>query len=156
MTTPLIFAYGTLRTGCANHSRFRRWGVPIIGRQFALLHDHQLRFLGGRAVPYIREMPGEQVLGEVFRFDQEAFDFVLDCLDQVEGHPGFYYRQPMPVEYLNMEPASDARGFAVPDAPQVRRRTGVIEEVFTYTMPHYNRDDGGAVPHNDFSRRDDG
>lgn len=143
MTTPLIFAYGTLRTGCPNHERFSRWGVPIIGQQFALLHNHQLRFLGGRAVPYIREHPGESVLGEVFRFEEEAFDYVLDCLDQVEGHPRFYYRQPMPVEYINM------------DIPPVRRRTGVIEEVFTYTMPNYNRDDGGAVPHNDFSRRDE-
>ncbi|KEF40780.1 MAG: hypothetical protein ER33_15175 [Cyanobium sp. CACIAM 14] len=82
----LVFVYGTLKRGCANH----RWlaGCGFEGEASVsglVLHD-----LG----PFPMAIPGDGVVrGEVYRLEAST----LAGLDRLEGYPRLYDRQPMPL-----------------------------------------------------------
>ena len=86
-TGDLVFVYGTLRTGQANHSRLLA-GRPMAA---AVLDGHELR-LG--AWPWIGPAEGASVTGEVVEVDGAKLA-ELDLLEDVAG--GWYRRQRIPV-----------------------------------------------------------
>lgn len=83
----LVFVYGTLRTGQANHARL------LAGRAMApaVLAGHELR-LG--AWPWIGPADGSSVVGEVVEVDRPTLAR-LDLLEDVAG--GWYRRERRPV-----------------------------------------------------------
>ncbi len=82
-TGDLVFVYGTLRTGQANHGRL------LAGRPMApaVLGGHELR-LG--AWPWVRQAEGASVVGEVVEVDRAKLA-ELDALEDVAG--GWYRRE---------------------------------------------------------------
>lgn len=78
----LLFVYGTLRPGQANHGRL------LPGRHFtpAVLDDHELR-LG--EWPWVQPAEGSSVMGEVVEVDAEK----LAELDLLEGVASGWYRR---------------------------------------------------------------
>jgi gamma-glutamylcyclotransferase (GGCT)/AIG2-like uncharacterized protein YtfP len=78
----LVFAYGTLRAGQPNHSRFL---AGHRGRR-GVLRDHRLH---AGAYPWIEAWPGGRVVGEVFDVD----DHLLAALDDLEGADVGLYRR---------------------------------------------------------------
>ncbi len=78
-----IFVYGTLKRGFPNHSpqRLERFYIT----DCKTVNHYSLVIVGQYYVPVLlqknNEAIGEQVLGELYRVDQQT----LDCLDKLEG-----------------------------------------------------------------------
>ena len=88
-TETLLFVYGTLRRGFANHVLLRSArfvGTATTARRFAL-------FVEG--FPYLAPAPAvHQVRGEVYALDPAT----LAAVDRLEGHPTWYQRRSVTVQ----------------------------------------------------------
>jgi len=83
----LVFVYGTLRRGCANHGLLQK-GARLLGPG-ATREAHAL-YLDGDGVPYVKEAEGLYAIrGELYRVD----DRTLAALDALEEHPDDYERR---------------------------------------------------------------
>ena len=111
----LLFVYGTLRRGHANHDRLagsRFVGPGRTAGRHAMFVDGFPYLAAGPAVHHVR--------GEVYAVDAAT----LAVLDQLEGHPTWYERRPVDVV---LDAAADAAASArratdvFGDAPQVIR-----------------------------------
>lgn len=80
----LVFVYGTLRQGCANHHLLKDaycYGVGSTLSKFALY------LVSG--YPYVTNVaPCYQIVGELYAVD----NITLAELDKMEGHPSHYER----------------------------------------------------------------
>lgn len=96
----LVFVYGTLLHGEGNHRLLERTHRVGPG---ATEPRYQLVDLGG--YPGLVAGGRTQVHGEVYRVDQT----VLDRLDELEGHPGYYQRQ-----RLRLADGRDVEAYVLP------------------------------------------
>ena len=84
----VIFVYGTLKSGYGNNYLLK--GAECLGgaktvEKYALYEQ---------GIPYVvKSEPVAQIQGEVYLVDSAT----LARLDQLEGHPGWYYRELIPV-----------------------------------------------------------
>ena len=78
-----VFVYGTLRKGYWNHRLLEN--SKFIGE--AITKEKYSLYANG--IPYVVKTPKTQIKGEVYEVDIET----LKRLDQLEGHPDFYYRE---------------------------------------------------------------
>lgn len=111
MSDTLLFVYGTLRTGGANHHRVahcRALGAATTADRYALFVD---------GIPFLAPHPAvHRVRGEVYAVD----DATLAELDRLERHPDWYVRRPIAVVLDADEKASrKSAGIAFADAPPV-------------------------------------
>lgn len=89
----LVFVYGTLRMGQANHYLLQREGASLIGKGKTSIKYRM--FAAG--VPFIsnaehaeyKKLPRTQIVGELYSVTPE----VLRSLDRLEGHPLVYERR---------------------------------------------------------------
>ena len=107
----LVFVYGTLRRGGANHAlvaHARFLGPATTVDRYALFVD---------GIPFLAPAPAvHRVRGELFAVDADT----LAALDRLEGHPRWYERRP--VRVVLDEASRQARAGAGPafaDAPPV-------------------------------------
>jgi gamma-glutamylcyclotransferase (GGCT)/AIG2-like uncharacterized protein YtfP len=98
--TELVFVYGTLRppTGDSNPHDSRYY--PKIARW---LKRTQPAKLEGAVIHHMGIYPGArpgngQILGDVLEIEEEA----LSVIDQIEGHPRFFYREQVEVQVENV------------------------------------------------------
>ena len=105
----LIFVYGTLRRGGANHARLA--GARFVGEGVTAAR-HAL-FVGD--FPYLATGPAvHRVRGEVYAVDAG----LLAALDRLEGHPTWYERRPVAIVLdAAARSARAERGPAFGDAP---------------------------------------
>lgn len=84
-----IFVYGTLKSGRGNNGLLR--GATLIGK--ALLHtSYTLHDFGGfPGLVRTKRDEHKVVGGEVWEVDSET----LESVDGLEGHPGWYTREPV-------------------------------------------------------------
>lgn len=84
----LLFVYGTLRRGLANHALLadaRFVGAATTAERFALFFD---------GIPFLAPGPPvHHVRGEVYAVDATT----LAAVDRLEGHPQWYHRRPIVV-----------------------------------------------------------
>lgn len=128
----LLFVYGTLRRGGANHARLaaaRFVGEGVTAARHAL-------FVG--SFPYLATGPAvHRVRGEVYAVDADT----LAVLDRMEGHPTWYERRPVAIVLdAAARSARAARGPAFGDAPP----TLACETYFN------DRPDGPLSPNGDY------
>ena len=89
-----IFAYGTLMKGLGNHRLLE--GQKFIAN--AITSEKYAMFFS--AVPFVNpNYSRNHILGEVWEVSPEA----LILLDKLEGHPDWYVRTPIKVNYSNGE-----------------------------------------------------
>ncbi|MEN8251541.1 MAG: gamma-glutamylcyclotransferase family protein [Bacteroidota bacterium] len=82
--TNLVFTYGTLKKGFDNHQYLQDSDFIGSGR------TKEKYALYDRGIPFvIRNNPISYIYGEVYSVN----DDVLAILDQLEGHPDWYYRE---------------------------------------------------------------
>lgn len=88
---PLVFVYGTLKRGKANHHYLA--GQRYLG-EASTEPRYQLHHLGSYP-GLVKATPGARVSGEVWEVDEEG----LAGLDRLEGlAEGLYTREPMEME----------------------------------------------------------
>ena len=81
-----IFVYGTLKKGFHNHGFLK--SATYIGdawtkKEYTLLTDHY------NGLPYVIREPSYPIQGELYEVDE----FTFMTIDNLEGHPHFYYRE---------------------------------------------------------------
>jgi gamma-glutamylcyclotransferase (GGCT)/AIG2-like uncharacterized protein YtfP len=132
----LLFVYGTLRRGHANHGQLVGCRFVGAGRTAA----RHAMFVDG--FPYLATGPAvHHVRGEVYAVDAAT----LAVLDLLEGHPSWYERRPVEIVLdAAAEAAANARRAldVFGDAPQVIR----CETYFN------DRPLGGLSPSGDFAK----
>jgi gamma-glutamylcyclotransferase (GGCT)/AIG2-like uncharacterized protein YtfP len=84
-----VFVYGTLLKGFGNHARHlessKFIGAAVTQKQYTMFKS---------GIPFVnKEFPNYPIIGEVY----EVNAAVLQGLDRLEGHPEWYYREPIPV-----------------------------------------------------------
>jgi gamma-glutamylcyclotransferase (GGCT)/AIG2-like uncharacterized protein YtfP len=106
----LLFVYGTLRRGGANHALLAH--ARFLGP--ATTVDRYALFVDG--IPFLAPAPAvHRVRGEVFAVDADT----LAAVDRLEGHPVWYERRPVAVVLdAATKAARAAAGSAFGDAPR--------------------------------------
>ena len=128
----LLFVYGTLRTGGANHGLLA--GARLVGA--ARTVERYALFVDG--IPFLAPAPAvHRVRGEVYAVDAAT----LAEIDRLEGHPTWYERRPVAVVLDAAERETRKRaGPAFADAPPTLR----CETYFN------DRPTGTLTPNGDF------
>lgn len=81
-----IFVYGTLRKGFGNHRLLS--SAKFLGN--ARTNEKYGMFGGG--IPFVnKHTPHYPIVGEIYEVDEPT----LKRLDGLEGHPDWYYREPI-------------------------------------------------------------
>jgi gamma-glutamylcyclotransferase (GGCT)/AIG2-like uncharacterized protein YtfP len=88
MTT--IFVYGTLKRGYGNWERLLKDRAEFLGEAVSIDKTYAMWLTGFPLLADTRNGSGSYVVGELF----EVSDEVLSDLDRLEGHPGWYCREP--------------------------------------------------------------
>lgn len=88
-----VFVYGSLKAGFHNHQRLQRPGVRLIGVCETAASDFQMMNLGSYPGVCRVEHGGIKIKGEVYAVTAD----VLASLDQLEGHPRYYRREPVEI-----------------------------------------------------------
>lgn len=102
--TYLVFTYGTLRKGHANHYLLK--GSKFVGQYHT--GPGYTKIIKG--LPYLLEdAEGEGTYGEVY----EVSPLTLKLLDRLEGHPDWYVRTMITVE--NLEGRVKAYAYLMPE-----------------------------------------
>ena len=88
-----VFVYGTLKYKHSNNYLLRQstmLGVGLTTQKFALYED---------GIPYVsKSSKVSKILGEVWLVNKTT----LNNLDLLEGHPNWYKREEVNIEYINM------------------------------------------------------
>lgn len=96
----LVFVYGTLKKGCANfHVLSGRYPGNDASKQFPAKFIAK-GTIAGRiyslgSFPGLKDAVDEKVYGELYEVDEPT----LARLDRLEGHPKFYERKQVPVNF---------------------------------------------------------
>jgi gamma-glutamylcyclotransferase (GGCT)/AIG2-like uncharacterized protein YtfP len=86
----VVFVYGTLRKGYGNHRLLEEGNAFFIGDAVT----EEKYKLTASGIPFVsKSEPICQIKGELYNVDGPT----LRRLDQLEGHPNFYYREQIPV-----------------------------------------------------------
>lgn len=80
-----VFVYGTLRKGFGNHGLLA--AAKFICNAVSLSKFKMI----ASGIPYVSKEPVSNIIGEVY----EVTDDELSSLDRLEGHPNWYYREPI-------------------------------------------------------------
>ena len=119
--TNLVFVYGTLKRGFANHRLLEK--AHFLGE--AYLPRTKMINLG--AYPAVIAGGTKEVMGEMYQVDDET----LIRLDRLEGHPSFYERRQ--VKVFSIMPAVDtfiAWCYFLPQLVQVKYPTIVKDGIW--------------------------
>lgn len=88
-----VFVYGTLMQGLCNHGLLAVGGVRLLGP--GRTKENMLMVVKG-GLPFVsRSLPRCQVLGELY----EVPSHVLAALDRLEGHPTWYRREEVVIQW---------------------------------------------------------
>ena len=89
-----VFVYGTLKRGHGNHVLLR--GSDFLGP--SLTKEIYTMYRSG--IPFVSKSPGTtRVIGELYNVDE----LTLNHLDMLEGHPTWYKREQINVDYISNE-----------------------------------------------------
>ena len=117
----LVFTYGTLCRGQANHRLLRDGAARFVGeaitRERFVLFDGPFPRMSRLPMKHQADPQGDRlghVRGEVWAVD----DRTLAALDRLEGHPRFYRRERLPVVVTHPAPEVIAPwGYVIVDWP---------------------------------------
>lgn len=136
MTHP-VFVYGSLKTGFYNHSILMDGNPTLIGpaitlRPFLMEAGAWFPFLidptALRRKAWLAGLTG-RVVGELYHVDDDT----MDRLDDLEGHPDFYRREPVDVRV-------STGGVFYTDTAWIYLLQGDLNPLARYVMPN-----GGGV-----------
>lgn len=95
MARNIVFVYGTLMSGCGNHGRISSSPQSQLICK-GLTVSHYCMFAAG--VPFVDpDLQRARIHGEIWVVDDET----LASLDQLEGHPDWYYREQIAIEAMS-------------------------------------------------------
>lgn len=102
---PLVFVYGSLRKGLANHTKLRD---AVYKGPFRTKEDYYMIGLKSKAYPYVtseklhESLTHTHITGELYEVSED----LLAELDILEGHPTNYTRTRVALEPLSSKGAS--------------------------------------------------
>tara|TARA_X000001382_G_C3174225_1_gene180559 strand:- start:1962 stop:2369 length:408 start_codon:yes stop_codon:yes gene_type:complete len=87
-----VFVYGTLKRGHGNHVLLK--DSEFLGP--ASTKDKYIMYSSG--IPYVsKSMNLTRIIGELYNVDE----LVLNYLDMLENHPGWYKREKITIDYIS-------------------------------------------------------
>lgn len=93
MRTIRVFVYGSLLRGLGNHRLLDNDGAEFLGANVTAEHAFKMYEYARGAFPAVcrTDRDGDAIVGECYRVNAAT----LARLDQLEGHPDFYRREPV-------------------------------------------------------------
>lgn len=101
-----VFVYGTLRRGGHNHERYLRAARHVT--EARTTPSYTMVSLGG--CPGIFDGGRTHVIGEIYAVSAQQ----LEALDRLEGHPRFYYREPIALETVLGPEVDEVQAYFLP------------------------------------------